>query len=424
LQIGLGRRPVLFLSCLRVHPADAVEALLEHIVRPRHQVLVFPTPQTLAAPEGVDGGGGPHLRLDWISRPVHRAADAVRGCPFQLGLFHLLGTRILDDLDPEGFGCLFRDQAGNGPRLLADDPGGGEWHPPAGCGVGRLDAVEVIVGLPTLAFDFARGLVLPALVVPFDSPRLDLAACRLVNLLLGLLNLFRRFRAAANEVDGGPGQKRADRVQVRAVNVATQNRGLEGDAAAAAEGVADAGSVAEAPLAQFMDQFREAVRLRSQMRVDRLPGRLRGAGDLFGAHAIGKLPVVAHAVEGPVLHVFPIFPGRRPLPLPFSILADEIELPFRLCGEFIDIGGGDVPPQTVPEPLLVHGQEFEENLAVLFRISGGRQEQSQEGRPDQDQGLAAPPLAQAREGLAVVGLALLVAFLGKQAYGKLGFDEG
>ena len=76
-QIGRRRCAITFLACLRVHPADAVEALLKGVVRSRDKILVFPEPQSLPAPECVERDGGSHLRRDPVSRPVHGAAYAV-----------------------------------------------------------------------------------------------------------------------------------------------------------------------------------------------------------------------------------------------------------------------------------------------------------------------------------------------------------
>lgn len=102
--------------------------------------------------------------------------------------------------------------------------------PPARHGVRRFDAVEVIVGPPALADGLPRGLVLPAFVVSFDSPGLDLTAHSAINQLLSLLNLLGRFLVATDQVDGGPGQERPHGVQIRPVDIAAHDRGLEGDA--------------------------------------------------------------------------------------------------------------------------------------------------------------------------------------------------
>jgi len=172
-------------------------------------------------------------------------------------------------------------------------------------------------------------------------------------------------------VDGGPGQERPHGVQIRPVDIAAHDRGLEGDASPAAEGIADAGRVAEAKPAQRVDQFGQAVRLRSQVGVDLLPGRIRGADDLFRTLAPGEFSVVAHPVKGPPLHVRPVIPGCRSLPLPFVRFPGEVEFPFRLGGKLTDLGGGNIRPHPVPESLLVHGHEFEKDLPILLRVGGG-----------------------------------------------------
>jgi len=184
------------------------------------------------------------------------------------------------------------------------------------------------------------------------------------------------------------------------------------------------GGVAEASPTQFIDQFRETVRLRFQVGINGLPGRFRGAVDLFRAHAIGEFLVVTHPIEGPPLHVYAVFPACRLLPLPFIVFVGEIEFLFRIGGMLIDLRCGNISPQPIQEPFLVHRHELEKNLPILLRIFGSRQEQPQYGRPDKDKVLVAPPFAKAREGLAVVGLPLLVAFLGELADGKQSFDKG
>ena len=64
-----------------------------------------------------------------------------------------------------------------------------------------------------------------------------------------------------------------------------------------------------------------------------------------------------------------------------------------------------------PEAVLVHGEDLEEYLAVAHGVVGGGHEAAEDGGATEDEGLPSPPLAEAGKGLAVVGLAFLVALL-------------
>ena len=75
------------------------------------------------------------------------------------------------------------------------------------------------------------------------------------------------------------------------------------------------------------------------------------------------------------------------------------------------------------QPLIVHGHQRQEDRAVWLRIVGGGQQQAENGRPAEHQRLAPPPFAETGERLAVIGLALFVAFFREFGDGKLGFDE-
>lgn len=96
-----------------------------------------------------------------------------------------------------------------------------------------------------------------------------------------------------------------------------------------------------------------------------------------------------------------------------------------------DFRGSHIPPclgwdfsfAALPCAVIVHGEDLEKDFAVLFGIRRGRHEHAQNGRPHQDEWLAAPPLAQTGECLPVVCLTLFIGFGGEPGDRELGFDE-
>ena len=242
------------------------------------------------------------------------------------------------------FVALIGNQSGYGSCLLADNPGRGQGHTPTRMRVRRLDAVEVIVGLPPFADPLSRRFIKPAFVVLLDPPVVDLSLDGFVNLLLDLLNFLRYLFSSADEMDRCPGEKGANGTEIRPINITAEDSSFERNASSAAEGIPDPWDVTEPALSQFLNQFLEAIRLRSKMGVDFLPCLFRWTFDLLRSHAIGEFFVVTHPVEGPALHMFPVFPARRFLPLPFVVLSGEIEFPFRFGGVLINLGCGDISP--------------------------------------------------------------------------------
>nr|WP_238347639.1 hypothetical protein [Comamonas piscis] len=93
------------------------------------------------------------------------------------------------------------------------------------------------------------------------------------------------------------------------------------------------------------------------------------------------------------------------------------------CGCFAPRGCRNLALAALPSAVVVHRQDFEKNLSVLFGVVASGHEHAQNGRTHQNQGLAAPPFAQAGERLAGAGLALFVGLGRKAGNGELGFDE-
>ena len=91
-----------------------------------------------------------------------------------------------------------------------------------------------------------------------------------------------------------------------------------------------------------------------------------------------------------------------------------------------DFAGGSAKPRIRPcsaASLVVHGEDLEEDLAVLFRIVRSGHQHAEDGSADEDERLAPPPFAEPSERLPVVRLALLVRLSGEAGDGELGFDE-
>lgn len=114
-----------------------------------------------------------------------------------------------------------------------------------------------------------------------------------------------------------------------------------------------------------------------------------------------------------------------------SVLSRPLGGPHALCkvshGRRLQLDAaklaGLIGPAALPGAVVVHGQDLQEDLAVLHCVGAGWHQHAQDGGAHQDQRLATPPLAQADERLAVVGLAFLVR-LGRQARDReLRLDE-
>ena len=95
----------------------------------------------------------------------------------------------------------------------------------------------------------------------------------------------------------------------------------------------------------------------------------------------------------------------------------------RGCGGFAPRGCRNLALAALPGAVVVHGQDFEKNLAILFGVVAGRHQHAQDGGAHQNQRLAAPPFAQTGQRLAGTGLALFVGLGRKAGNGELGFDE-
>ena len=87
-------------------------------------------------------------------------------------------------------------------------------------------------------------------------------------------------------LEGPPGEHAGDGVQVRGIDVAAEARRLEGNLARSAEGVGHLGATAEAHQAELLDQFREGVGVRAEVRVYLLPDMGMNGGDFLGATAV------------------------------------------------------------------------------------------------------------------------------------------
>ena len=406
-------------------PADAVEPFAEHVVRPRREVVVLPPPQAVSpaaarAPFRAGAAGrrrglppvaahGGHRRRDAAARafqprPLHGSRGARRG--------QLLPPDAGADVDGEAARRRLRTQLGDGARLLADHPARGQRHAPAAGRTDGLGAVEEGVGAPA-------GLVV------LDPPPGDLPIDGLEHGALRVAHPRGHLRAAADDVQRAPGEERGHRVEVRAERLAAEPGRLEGHAAAAAEGVADARRTAEAPPPQLPQQLRQAGRRRAEVRVDRRPGLRRRPVHVLRPVAPDQLFVVAQPVEDEALQPLPVRRGQA-LPQPGPVRAGAGREPRALLRRSQappDLAERDGAALAPPQTLVVHGEQRQEDLAVAAGVAGGGHQQPQQDRAHQDQRLAAPPLAEAGQGLAVVGLALLVALLRQPRDGELRLDE-
>jgi len=125
----------------------------------------------------------------------------------------------------------------NAPRL-GYEQAWNQWDHPPSFRTTRLEAVKV-------------GLGAVAVCIVLDAKRGDFTVYRVGDLALGLLELGPLLGRCPDDIQGSPGQHAGDGVQVRRVDVTAQPRCLEGDGAAAAEGVANAGPLSIAQHAEL-----------------------------------------------------------------------------------------------------------------------------------------------------------------------------
>jgi hypothetical protein len=162
------------------------------------------------------------------------------------------------------------------------------------------------------------------------------------------------------------------------MGLAADAGGLEGDGAAAAEGIADARDAAEAALAEFADEFGEGAGGGAEVGVDFFPGFRRRAVDVFRAVAEGDLLVVGEAEEDAA------FEGGA------EVLEDGFEAGFFLLvgfgapgggvgfvfggfargGEFEDFLGLEAL-EAAEQAVVIEGEQGEEAGAVGLGIVGG-----------------------------------------------------
>src|SRR6185437_10739328 len=91
---------------------------------------------------------------------------------------------------------------------------------------------------------------------------------------------------------------------------------------------------------------------------------------------------------------------------------------------FAPVGNGNLAVAAIPHPVVIHSEDLEEYFAVTLRIVRCRHQHADDRRPRQDQRLAAPPLAESRQRLTIVGLSFLVRLRRQPGDGELGFDKG
>lgn len=137
----------------------------------------------------------------------------------------------------------------------------------------HLDAVEESVGT------FARGIVL-------DAPFCDLPVSLGEGLGLHAHDLLLHRASAAEQMEAGPGEQPGHGIEIGAEGFAADAGGLEGDGAAAAEGIAHARRVAEGAPAEFLDEFRKAGGGRAEVSVEFRPRLSGGADHIFRALAM------------------------------------------------------------------------------------------------------------------------------------------
>src|SRR5712691_2883998 len=162
-----------------------------------------------------------------------------------------------------------------------------------------------------------------------------------------------------------------------------------------------------------------------QVGVDVLPGCLRRPVKLFGAITVHQLLVVGQTREDKTLQYLTLFPRDLLSVLRPSFVAVRLKPLFALTGRQagIEICERDSLRFAPPQALVVHGEDFQENLPVFLGIIGGREEQPENGCSYQDERLAAPPLTKTSQGLARARFPFLITFLRELRDRKLRFNE-
>ena len=363
---------------LGIPPADAVKPLLVKIIRARFPFTGLPLAQVVAAfldflsvfivPHHLLAVAAQHGELDGVTGGG--VGDEALGDGAHGGGFHLRLAGAHFHLELETLVFKIGHELGHGVGFFANHPRGRERHAPA-IGQRHLHAVEIIFRAP-------------AFLAALDAPFLDLFFHRRVNLFLLGLHLGHLVRAAAHDVQRAPGEQAGDGVEVGGVHVAPHPRGLEGDGAAAAKAIAHLGPPAEALDGKFLEQARQRIGGGAKVLVDFRPRlgvrpvdflRAKGVGDFLGVGGVAQFA-----------------------PVRFLFLA-------------------------ALEAVLVHGENLEKNGAVTAEVSAAGHQQAQQDGTHEDERLAAPPFAEAGEGLAAAGLAFLVALGGEGGDGELGADE-
>ena len=162
-----------------------------------------------------------------------------------------------------------------------------------------------------------------------------------------------------------------------------------------------------------------------QVSVDVFPGCLRRAGELFGAIAVHQLLVIGQTREDETLQCLTLFPRDLLFVLRPGFVGVRFKPLLALVGRQagIDLCRRDSLRFAPPQALVVHGEDFQKDLSVFLGIIGGREEQTENRCPHQDERLAAPPLAKAGQGLARTRFPFLVTFLRELRDWKLRFDK-
>lgn len=228
----------------------------------------------------LDGSGvASLLEENWVD-------DFAFGDGALLGFGHFSGGDAGEDVDTVTLFLRDGDEAGDGFRFFSDDPGGSERDEPAGLGAADLDTVEVSIGAPDLFIELGggegavgdfcgEGIPLAdgeILGFVLDAPVADLAIDGGVDFFLGFPNLSGDLGATTDDIEGGPSEEGCDGIEVRGVGFAADAGCLEGDGAAAAEGIADAGDAAKAFLAELGHEFAELGGIGAEVGVDLFPG--------------------------------------------------------------------------------------------------------------------------------------------------------
>ena len=397
---------------VRQRPADAVQPLLQHIIRARHQVAVLPQPQAM---DGFAIDPAVAAQVGHVITVAGFRADEPAALHRPLfGLGQGGGIGIGDDFDIVAAALIVGMDHGADAVFFGNHPGRGQRHPQAGGG--RLDLDHVV-----------KLFMPPAPVIRLQNQRVDVPLRCLVGRLLNLPHLGAGGRIAADQMQGAPGQQRGDRAEVGGKHRAAEPRRFEGNRPAAAHRIAHARNVAEASPAQLLHQFRQVAGRGGEVRVDFLPV-LRGRTlDLLGAQAVIQLIRIGQPLEGQPLHLF-LFSRAEPSGPARFRLAPFVEQPGPLLLFIKQFEQGVLIDQlafTPPQSGLIHGHDLEKDLPVPLGIAGHRHEQPDQAGPDQHQRLAAPPLADSGQGLTGPRArhAFLVGFGRYPGDGELLFDE-